>query len=337
MSRLKVGLNGFGRIGRSFARIAFERDDFDIVLINTRSTEPEMLSYLLSHDSIYGRFGKKVGFSDNKITVDSKDIRVNTSDTIDGIPWEEEGVDIVVDATGAFKNSDELKKHLSGTVKKVILTTVSKNDDMEHVVLGVNEKKIDFKNQAIISNCSCTTNSVAILYKILDEEFGVKSGFFTSSHSYTQSQSLHDNSAKDFSKARAATLNIIPSTTGASVGVIRTIPNLKDKIKGLSLRVPIAAVSFSDVTAILNKPTTKDEINKIFKERAENDLAKILGYSDSYLVSSDLIGTEFSTIFDSNYTDVIDENYIKITAWYDNEWGYSSRLADLVMLLGQNI
>lgn len=331
MSRLKVGLNGFGRIGRSFARIALQRNTFDLVIINTRSSNPETIVNLLQNDYVYGKFQKKVSSSQNSILVDGKEIRINQSDSLENIPWNEAGVDVVVDATGAFDTTTDLKKHIKGSVKKVILTAISKDEEMAHIVFGVNDNGFDFKNTEIISNCSCTTNSVAVLYKVLLDSFGIKSSFFTTVHAYTQSQV----SLADLSKLKSTELKIIPATTGASKGVIRVIPELLGKIQGIALRVPVPTVSFSDITAILDKSTSKEEINKIFNEKSEKEMKGILDYKDSYVVSSDFIGSPYSCVFDSNYTEAEEGNLIKITGWYDNEWGYSSRLADLVERLSQ--
>ncbi|OGK31232.1 hypothetical protein A3F29_04685 [Candidatus Roizmanbacteria bacterium RIFCSPHIGHO2_12_FULL_33_9] len=333
MSRLKVGLNGFGRIGRTFARIALQRDLFDLVMINTRSSNSKVIADLLKNDYVYGNFDKELKVENNALSIDDKEIRINNSDSPTNVPWQEVNTDIVIDATGVFLTSQELKNHLKGSVKKVILTTVSKDEETAHLVLGVNDADFDFKNSDIIANCSCTTNSVAVLYKVLQDTFGIKSSFFTTVHAYTQSQT----SLEDLSKLKAIDLSIIPSTTGASVGVVRTIPELSGKIKGLSLRVPVPTVSFSDVTALLEKETSVEEINNMFKEKAEGKMQKYLGYQDSPINSSELIGSTYSCVFDSNYTEVIDGNYVKLTGWYDNEWGYSSRVADLVEKLSQYI
>ena len=331
MSKLKVGLNGFGRIGRSFARIALQRNTFDIVLINTRSSRSETIANLLQNDYVYGKFEKNITAKENSILIDDKEILINQTASLEDIPWDKVETDIVVDATGAFLTKADLEKHIKGNVKNVILTTVSKDDEMPHVVLGVNDENFDFKNAEIISNCSCTTNCAAVMYKILFDNFGIRSSFFTTVHAYTQSQT----SLEDLSKLKTTDLSIIPATTGASKGVTKVIPELSGKIQGMSLRVPVPTVSFTDISAILEKPTSKEELNKLFKEKSENELKGVLDYKDSYVQSSDLIGSTYSCVFDANYTDVIDGNHIKVTGWYDNEWGYSSRLVDLVERLSQ--
>ncbi len=329
--RLKIGINGFGRIGSSFARIALQKDLFDIVLINTRSSTPEKILSLLQDDYVYGKFDKNITFKDQSLVIENKEIAINKTENLEEIPWDKYGVDVVIDATGVFLTEQELEKHLKNSVKKVILTTVSKDDKMPHIVLGVNDDKFDFKSSKIISNCSCTTNCAAIMYKVLFETYGIKTSFFTTVHAYTQSQISLEN----MSKLKATDLSIIPSTTGASKGIVRVIPELSNKIQGLSLRVPTPTVSFTDITAVLERPTTKEELNKLFKDKSEDELKGILGYKDSFLQSSDLIGSTFSCVLDSNYTDVIDGNFVKLTGWYDNEWGYSSRLVDLVERLSK--
>ncbi len=331
MSRLKVGLNGFGRIGRSFARIALQRNTFDIVLINTRSSSSGTIANLLQNDYVYGNFQMKVNSTQNSILVGEKEIRISQSDSLENIPWDEVGTDVVIDATGAFLTKKDLEKHLKGSVKKVILTTVSKDDEISHIVLGVNDDKFDFQNSKIISNCSCTTNSAAILYKILNGKYEITSSFFTTVHAYTQSQI----SLEDLTKLKSKDLSIIPTTTGASKGVVKVIPELIGKISGMSLRVPVPTVSFTDISAIIKEKTSKEEINNLFEEKSVGELKDVLGYKDTFITSADLIGSTKSTVFDANYTEVINGNFVKVTGWYDNEWGYSSRLADLVERLSQ--
>lgn len=330
MKRLKIGLNGFGRIGRVFTRIALTRDSFDIVAINTRKPQNKMLAYLLQYDSIYRKFGKSVKEETDGISIDGKKIITTQFPTPDSIPWEKYGVDVVVDATGAFETSEELKKHLRGTVKKVILTSPSKDDETPHVVLGVNDNQFDFKSCTIISNCSCTTNNVSPLFKVLDDNFKIVSGFLTTAHAYTSTQELLDDPAKSAERSRAASLNIVPSTTGAAKAVVKTLPHLKGKIDGMAIRVPVPVVSFSDVSVTVEKSTTIEEVNQKFKEASETSMKGILAYETEVLVSSDYIGSPYSCVFDANYTKVINGNFLKVFGWYDNEWGYSTRLVDLV-------
>lgn len=337
MKKLKVGLNGFGRIGRSFTRIAFKRNSFDIVAINTRKTEPKMLAYLLRYDSVYRKFEMDVKAEEDGILVGGKKILATQIPEIENIPWEKYGVDVVIDATGVFTQKEELVKHLKGTVKKVVLTTPAKDEETVHVVLGVNDDKIDWQKETVISNASCTTNCASPMFKILNDNFKIISGFLTTTHAYTQTQSLLDDSNKKFDRSRAATLNIVPSTTGAAKAVIKTLPQLQGKVDGMAIRVPVPTVSFSDISVVVEKPTTIDEVNQKFKEAAEKTMKGILSYETELLVSSDFIGSPYSCIFDANYTKVINGNFIKVFGWYDNEWGYSERLADLLEKLANFI
>lgn len=330
MKRIKVGLNGFGRIGRAFTRIALMRDSFDIVLVNTRKTTPSIMGYLLQYDSVYRKFGKKIGVHDTDLVVENKTIHTSLSPDIEQIPWNSHAVDIVVDATGAFTTSKELKKHIKGSVKKVVLTAPSKDDETPHVVLGVNDGEIDFKSCSIISNCSCTTNSASPMFKVLDDSLKIVSGFLTTIHAYTSTQELLDDPAKNEERSRAAGLNIVPSSTGASTAVVKTLPHLEGKIDGMAVRVPVPIESFTDISAIVEKQTTVEEVNNLFNIASESHMKNVLAYETEKLVSSDYIGSPYSCVFDANYTKVIGENLVKIFGWYDNEWGYSSRLVDLV-------
>ena len=329
MKRLKVGLNGFGRIGRAFTRISALRNSFEIAAINTRKTPPAMLAYLLKYDSVYRTFGKNVTAGADSIMIDGVQIPTTQIPDPQQIPWEKFGVDVVIDATGAFTKMDELKKHLRGSVKKVILTSPSKDDETPHVVLGVNDSTFDFKSCDVVSNCSCTTNCASPMFKVLDDNFKIISGFLTTVHAYTATQELLDNPGKNEERSRSAPLNIVPSTTGAAKAVVKTLPNLKGKIDGMAMRVPVPTGSFSDIGVVVEKSTTAEEVNSVFKKASET-MRGILGYETVKLVSSDYIGSPFSVVFDANYTKVINGNFIKVFGWYDNEWGYSTRLVDLV-------
>ena len=337
MKRLRIGINGFGRIGRAFTRVALIRDSFDIVLVNTRKTPVETLAYLLTYDSIYRRFEKKVTVSGNSLSVGGKTITTSQSPGIDTVPWDSNQVDVVIDATGAFEKEEELKKHLKGSVKKVILSAPSKDETMPHLVLGVNDEGFDFAGTNIISNCSCTTNSASPLFKVLDDNFKVLSGFLTTSHAYTQTQSLLDDAGKTFDRSRAAALNIVPSTTGATKAVVKTLPHLAGKIDGMAIRIPVPVVSFSDVSAIVEKTTTAEEVNQMFKKATDTIMKGILAYEETVLVSSDYIGSPYSCIFDANYTKVMNGHLVKVFGWYDNEWGYATRLVDLVEKLANYV
>lgn len=334
---LKIGLNGFGRIGRIFTRIALLRNSFEIVAINTRKTPSSMMAYLLQHDSIYRKFEKKVSFDEEGIIVDEKKIYSTQIPDIDQIDWGKYEVDVVVDATGAFTNFETLQKHLKNNVKKVILTAPAKDEVTPTVVLGVNDESFDFKNNHVFSMASCTTNCAAPMFKILEDNFKIVSGFLTTVHSYTNSQNLVDDSGKKPDRARAAAINIVPSTTGAAKAVARVIPSLKGKVDGMAIRVPTPTGSFTDISAIVERTTSVDEINNLFKEYAQGKMKGILAYEEEVLVSSDYIGHPASCIFDANYTKVIGGNLVKIFGWYDNEWGYSTRLVDLIEKLAQFI
>jgi len=328
MKRIKVGINGFGRIGRAITRITSNRNTFEIVAINTRKTAPDMLAYLLQYDSVYRRFGKKVEFGADFISVDGKKIPALMTAEISAIPWDQYGVDVVIDATGAFTKKEDLMKHIKGSVKKVLLTAPAK-DETTHVVLGVNDEAIDWKNEQVISNASCTTNCAAPMFKVLEKEFGVEMGYLTTVHAYTATQSLVDESNKKPDRSRAAALNIGPSTTGAAKAVGKVIPELSGKLDGMSVRVPVPTVSFTDISAVMKKEVTAEEINTAFKKWSEGPMKGILGYETASLVSSDYIGDTRSCIFDSLYTKVINGKLAKVFGWYDNEWGYSSRIVDL--------
>ena len=330
MKKLKVGLNGFGRIGRAFTRIALSRDSFDIVVINTRKTPTKMMAYLLAFDSVYRRFGMEVKEESDGFSVNGKKIFTILNDRPENIPWEKYGVDVVVDATGAFTKKADLEKHIKGTVKKVLLTAPAKDEETPVVVLGVNDNQFDFKTNNVISMASCTTNCSAPMFKVIEDNFKVVTGFLTTTHAITISQSLLDDAGKKEDRSRAAFINIVPSTTGAARAVARVIPSLKGKVDGMSLRVPVATGSITDISLVVEKATTVEEVNKKFKEASENSMKGFLSYEDRILVSSDYIGSPFSCIFDANYTKVINGNFIKIFGWYDNEWGYSTRLVDAV-------
>lgn len=330
MRRVQVGLNGFGRIGRAFTRIALDRDTFDIALINTRKTDAKMMRYLLQYDSLYRTYHKEVIVHENNLVVGNRTIPTSISPEIGAVPWGQYNVDVVVDATGAFNTSEDLKKHLRDSVKKVVLTAPAKDDTTPHLVLGVNDDSFDFQSCDIISNCSCTTNCASPMFKVLDDNLKIKSGFLSTVHAYTATQELLDDPAKNEERSRAAALNIVPSSTGASKAVVKTIPHLKGKIDGMAMRVPVPIVSFTDISAIVSKKTTKEEINHYFEIAAATTMKDILKYEKEVLVSSDYIGSPYSCIFDSNYTKVINGTLVKIFGWYDNEWGYSTRLVDLI-------
>lgn len=337
MKRIRVGLNGFGRIGRAFTRIALKKDLFDIVLINTRKTSNQMMAYLLKYDSVYRTFEVEVKEEKDGICVGEKKIYTHIGDDPKQIPWDQYQVDVVVDATGAFLTKKELEKHLKGSVKKVVLTAPSKDEETPHVVLGVNEEQINWKKETVISNASCTTNCASPMFKVLDDNFKIISGFLTTVHAVTMTQNLLDDSGKNPERSRAAFLNVVPSTSGAAKAVIKTLPQLKGKIEVEAIRVPVPTVSLSDVCVYVEKKTSVEEVNYVFKKASEEKMKGILQYQTEVLVSSDYIGSSYSCIFDANYTKVIDGNFIKVYGWYDNEWGYSCRLVDLILKISQFI
>lgn len=337
MKRIKVGLNGFGRIGRSFTRIALNRNSFDVAVINTRTTKPPLLAYLLKYDSLYHTYDKEVKADNESILIDGQKIAAENHALPEEIPWDKYQVDVVIDATGAFNKKEELTKHLRGSVKKVILTAPAKDEDTQHVVMGVNDDKINWNEETIISNASCTTNCAAPMFKVLHDNFKIISGFLTTAHAFTLTQSLLDDANKKIERSRSAVLNIIPSTTGAASAVAKTIPELAGKIDGMAIRIPVPIVSFSDITALVEKPTTPQEVNQLFKQQSATAMRGILNYQEEILVSSDFIASPYSCIFDANYTKVINGNFVKIFGWYDNEWGYSARLADLVEKIAQYV
>jgi len=334
MKKIKVGINGFGRIGRAVTRIALDNDVFEIVAINTRKTPPAMLAYLLQYDSVYRRFDKKVEAKESSIVVDGKEIPTTMIADIAEIPWDKYGAEVVIDATGAFTKKEDLIKHIKGSVKKVLLTAPAK-DETTHVVLGVNDEVIDWKNEQVISNASCTTNCAAPMFKVLQSEFGVEMGYLTTVHAYTATQSLLDESNKKPDRSRAAALNIGPSTTGAAKAVGKVIPELKGKLDGMAVRVPVPTVSFTDISVVMKNDVTAEQINAAFKKYSEGKMKGILGYETAPLVSSDYIGDTHSCIFDASYTKVMNGKLVKVFGWYDNEWGYSCRIVDLVKKVGE--
>lgn len=321
---IKVGINGFGRIGRAVFKIAQTSKLFEVVAIND-ITDAKTLTHLLKYDSVYGRFNADIRTSNDEIMVNDKKIKVFSISDPSQIPWESLGVEIVIESSGKFTDRDSAIKHLRGSVKKVIITAPAKKEDIT-IVLGVNEDKYNPKEHHIISNASCTTNAFALMVKVLHENFGIERGLMTTVHSFTNDQRVHDLPHKDLRRARAASLNIIPTSTGAATTIFRIYPELEGKIDAMSLRVPTPTVSIVDFSAVLKKEVSKEEINSAFKS-AQN---KYIGYTDEPLVSSDFIGDERSVIIDGSLTQVVDRNFVKVFGWYDNEWGYSKRVVDLV-------
>lgn len=336
MSQTKLGINGFGRIGRNAFKIAFERSDIEIVAINDL-TDTKTLAYLLKHDSNYGTYQHDVTYDDTNIIVDGKPIKVLAERDPAALPWGNLGVDLVIESTGRFTAKEDAEKHITAGAKRVVISGPSKSDGVDTIVLGANEDKIQGASH-VISNASCTTNSLGAVMAILDAEFGVEKSLLTTVHSYTASQVLQDAPNKDLREGRNAAENIVPTTTGAAIAVTKTLPQLEGKFDGLSIRVPTPVVSISDVTALLSRDVTVEEINGAFKKAAADPFYQgILGVSEEPLVSRDYIGNSHSGVVDLLLTKVVGGNLIKIAVWYDNEWGYSNRLVELVADVGKAI
>lgn len=329
----KVALNGFGRIGRQIFRINLEKDYFDIVAINDLSDSGTM-AHLLKYDSNYGVLPNEVKAEDKDIVVDGKKYDVFTERDPENLPWADLGVDVVIEATGVFRTREGATKHLTAGAKKVVLTAPGKDEIDFTTVLGVNDEDYDPENHKIISNASCTTNCLAPVAKALNDAFGIEKGLMTTIHSYTTSQKILDMSCKDLRRARAAGESMIPTTTGAAKAVGMVLPELNGKLNGMSIRVPTPTVSLVDLTFVSGKPTSAEEVNATLKAAADGPMKGYLGYSNDPLVSIDYKGNQNSSTVDALSTEVIGENLVKVLSWYDNEWGYSSRVVDLVKLIG---
>jgi glyceraldehyde-3-phosphate dehydrogenase, type I len=330
---IKVGINGFGRIGRNVFRAALGSRDFDFVAVND-ITDTKTLAHLLKYDSVLGNLKADIRATDNSIMVDGDEFRIFSERDPAKIDWASVGAEIVVESTGLFTERADAAKHLHDSVKKVIISAPAKNEDIT-IVLGVNEDKYNPKEHHIISNASCTTNCLAPVAKVLHDNFTIKRGLMTTVHSYTNDQQLLDLAHKDLRRARAAALSIIPTTTGAAKAIGLVLPELKGKLDGISLRVPTPNVSVVDLVAEVEKPTTKAEINALMKQAAESSLRGILQYSEEPLVSVDFRKNSNSSILDAPYTSVLDGNLVKLLSWYDNEWGYSCRVVDLMRFLAE--
>ena len=339
----RVAINGFGRIGRQSFKALLERyaDDLEIVAVNDL-TDNETLAHLLRHDSTYGPFDGEVSSTEDRITVDFYDeddaehhidLEALAEKDPTRLPWRDLGIDIVIESTGRFTDAEKARAHLQAGAKKVIITAPAKGEDIT-ICLGVNESKYDHAVHNIISNASCTTNCLAPVAKVLNDRFGIRRGLMTPIHSYTMDQNLQDNVHKDLRRARAAAINIVPTTTGAAKAVALVLPELKGKFDGFSVRVPTATVSLVDFTVQLERGASVEAINNAFREAAESeDLEGILGISDEQLVSSDFIGTAYSSVVDLPLTMGMGDDFFKVVSWYDNEWGYSVRVADLTAFI----
>ncbi len=328
---IKVGINGFGRIGRMVFKIMVERGGFDVVAINDL-TDAKTLAHLLKYDSTHGRFKGDVKAKDKSIVVNGKEIDILSIKDPTHLPWKKEGAKVVIESTGVFREREKIALHLKAGAEKVILTVPAKDEIDNMIVLGVNEKALKSSDK-IVSNASCTTNCLAPMVKILNDTFGVEKGLMTTVHAYTNDQRILDFPHKDLRRARAAAENIIPTTTGAAKAVGKIIPELNGKINGIAIRVPVKCGSITDFVAVLKKKASVDEINEAFKKASNGPMKGILEYTEDAIVSSDIVGSSYSCIFDAKSTMVITDNLVKVIGWYDNEWGYSSRVVDLISLL----
>jgi glyceraldehyde 3-phosphate dehydrogenase len=325
---IKVGINGFGRIGRNVFRATMGDKDIEIVAVND-ITDPKTLSYLLKYDSVLGSLKAKVGSGEDSITVDGKSVRVFKERDPGKIDWPSLGVDLVVESTGFFTNAEDAKKHMRGSVKKVIISAPAKNEDIT-ICVGVNDASYDAAKHHIISNASCTTNCLSPVAKVLHETFGIEAGLMTTVHSYTNDQKLLDLPHSDLRRARAAALSMIPTSTGAAKAIGLVLPALKGKLDGIAIRVPTPDVSVVDLTVTTSKPVTVESANAAFKAAAEGPMKGILQYCDEELVSVDFLHNSHSSILDSLLTKTLGDKMLKVFSWYDNEWGFSCRMRDLI-------
>jgi glyceraldehyde 3-phosphate dehydrogenase len=332
---IRVGVNGFGRIGRVFFRAALEARDIEVVGVNDLA-DAKTLAHLLKHDSVHGNLAAEVVAKDGAIFVNGREVRVLALKDPGSLPWKELGVDVVVETTGLFVDTATASKHIQAGAKKVIITAPAKDPDVT-LVLGVNEKMYDPAKHRIVSNASCTTNCLATTAKVLDDAFGIKRGFASTVHSYTNDQKIHDFPHKDLRRARAAAVSMIPTTTGAAKAVGLVLPHLKGKLDGIAIRVPTVNVSVVDLTVELNKPATVQSINEAFREAAAGNMRGFLDATDEELVSVDFNGNPHSSIVDLPSTALVDGNMVKVLAWYDNEYGYSSRVRDLISFIGKTL
>ena len=332
---MKIAINGFGRIGRNAFRIAQNHSELEITAINDL-TDAHTLAHLLEFDSTYGIFDAEIKSTDNSIIVNGKEIKIYAERNPENLPWKDLEIDTVIESTGAFRTREGMQKHLTAGAKKVVLSAPAKSEIDATIVMGVNEEIYDFNHHHLISNASCTTNCLAPVAKIINDEFGINKGLMTTIHAYTNDQKILDFPHKDLRRARAAGLSMIPTTTGAAKAVALVIPELKGKLNGMAIRIPIPTVSAVDLVMEVAKETTAEEINATLKSKAENELKGILGFEEKPLVSIDYKANKNSSIIDASSTMVIEKNLVKILAWYDNEWGYSERLIDLCVFISKS-
>ncbi len=335
--KARVAINGFGRIGRNAFKVAFDRKDLEIVAINDL-TDTKMLAHLLKHDTNYGQYKHDVEHGEGFITVDGHKIPVFSERDPAALPWKEHNVEIVIESTGFFVKSELASAHITAGAKKVVISAPAKDDETETIVLGANESALEGSTAEVFSNASCTTNSLAAVMDVLEREIGIEKAMMTTIHSYTADQRLQDAPHKDYRRARAAADNIIPTTTGAAIAVSKTVPSLKDKFDGMAVRVPTSVGSVSDVTMVLKEDTTEEELKAKLKEAcAQPYYQGIIDCTEEELVSSDFVGNSHSGIIDLPLTKVVDGNLAKVVVWYDNEWGYSNRLVELVSDIGKSL
>ncbi|MCK9613717.1 MAG: type I glyceraldehyde-3-phosphate dehydrogenase [Bacteroidales bacterium] len=334
MSEIKVAINGFGRIGRLTLRALAQMNHVNVVALNDL-TDAKTLAHLFTYDSVHGKYAGEVSYEENYLIIDGKKYRVFAEKDPALLPWKDLGVNVVVESTGVFRKREKLQKHLDAGAQKIVLTVPSESkDDVDNtIVLGVNNQALR-KDDKILSNASCTTNCLAPMAKVLNDNFGIRRGLMNTIHSYTNDQIILDAPHKDLRRARAAAISIIPTSTGAAKAIGLVIPELSGKLDGMAMRVPTPDGSIVDLTCELEKPTTKEEINAAMKNAAETSLKGIMEYCTDPIVSVDIIGNKHSCIFDSKLTQLIDRNFVKVIGWYDNEFGYSNRVAELVAMLG---
>ncbi|MFE5191250.1 type I glyceraldehyde-3-phosphate dehydrogenase [Streptomyces sp. NPDC056628] len=333
---IRVGINGFGRIGRNYFRALLEQGaDIEIVAVNDLG-DTATTAHLLKYDTILGRLKQEVSHTADTITVGGRTIKVLSERSPADIPWGELGVDIVIESTGIFTKKDDAAKHIAGGAKKVLISAPAKDEDIT-IVMGVNQDKYDPAKHHVISNASCTTNCVAPMAKVLDENFGIVRGLMTTVHAYTNDQRILDFPHKDLRRARAAAENIIPTTTGAAKATALVLPQLKGKLDGIAMRVPVPTGSVTDLVLELGREVTKEEVNAVFQKAAEGELKGILEYTEDPIVSSDIVNAPASCTFDSSLTMVQEGKNVKVIGWYDNEWGYSNRLVDLTVFVGNQL
>lgn len=327
MKKIKVAINGFGRIGRISFRNIIERSNMEVVAINDL-TDSKTLAHLLKYDSVHGRFNKSISHNENSITVDGKEIKITREKDPANLPWGKLDIDVVVESTGHFLDKESAMKHINAGAKKVIISAPANSNDIKTIVLGVNDSILS-KDDIIVSNASCTTNCAAPMIQVLHENWIVEDGYITTVHSYTGDQRLHDAPHKDLRRARAAAVSIVPTSTGAAKAITKIFPDLEGKLGGCGMRVPVPDGSLTDITCVLAKSVTVEQVNAAFKKAAEGSLKGIMEYTEDPIVSVDIIGSPYSCVFDAEFTSVVG-NMVKVIGWYDNEAGYSARVADLM-------